>query len=509
MLTGPDKWTDITDYFFNTIALDMLEFSGNGYKINYGDSDISSKIYIGDFQGNKCAIVNEIFYYEAQNGGVLYNSSRIPSLYVADGITNNVRVTYTVSNEAFEKTYSKIRKCKTITKYGVTEEDRIFLTGNDELKNYVWYSEFQNPLYIPDLNYITVGYDNTAVVGFLKFQDYLVTLKEKTADDTNIFLVKGEMTDEGAVFKVRSGMQGVGAISNKGFAYADDEPLFLASNGVFALQTVSISQERNVANRSGFINQRFETEEGKETATMCRWRNYIIVALNNHAYVLNINQKTYTDDIGAGYYKTYYYEASFWDNIPATDFFIIDDELYFYHNSVTGEGSFIAKFNSDIKDVSKYNDVSLSETYTKEVLGVEMNEGHLYDANKPKPIDAWFKTKADDDGSFMVLKTMVKRGSGIMIKPYTRSSAEIYVITDKEEKDKPVKTAKAGMLDFSDFDFSLISFNTRDVATIIPLNTKVKKYSTLQFMVRNNELSQGMGVLGIEKRYKTGSYKKY
>ena len=73
----------------------------------------------------------------------------------------------------------------------------------------------------------------------------------------------------------------------------------------------------------------------------------------------------------------------------------------------------------------------------------------------------------------------------------------------------PVKTAKAGMLDFSDFDFSLISFNTRDVATIIPLNTKVKKYSTLQFMVRNNELSQGLGVLGIEKRYKMGSYKKY
>ncbi len=515
MLTGPDEWTDITDYFFNTIAPDMMKYTGGGYYLYEGVTNLSTKIYIDEFEGNKCAIVNEIFYYEAQSGGMLYNSVRIPSLYVADGITNNVRVTYTVSDESFEEKYSKIRKCKTITKYGVTEEDRIFLTGNDEYKNYVWYSEFQNPLYIPDLNYITVGYDNTAVVGFLKFQDYLVALKEKTADDTNIFLVKGEVAEDGTVFKVRSGIQGVGAISNKGFAYADDEPLFLASNGVFALQTISISQERNVANRSGFINHKFETEEKKENAAMCRWKNYIIIALNNHAYVLNINQKTYTDDIGAGYYKTYYYEASFWDNIPATDFFLINDELYFYHNSVSGKGSFIAKFNSDIKDVSKYNDVSISNEYTNQVLGVQTDENDddddetLHKDNKPVPIDAWFTTKADDDGSFMVLKTMVKRGCGIMIKPYTRSSAEIYVITDKEEKKEPVKTAKAGMLDFSDLDFSLISFNTRDVATIIPLNTKVKKYSTLQFMVRNNEPSQGMGVLGIEKRYKTGNYKKY
>lgn len=508
ILTGENTWEDITDYFFNAMVPWMSDICGGAFSLYSSTTDYRKYFYITDRNG-KCAVINELMYIEGQNGGTVSGQDRIPKPFVSDGVTNNIRITYTVSSESFEENYKRIRDCDTITKYGVTEEDRIFLTGNDDFKNYVWYSEFQNPLYIPDLNYITVGYDNTAVVGFLKFQDYLVALKEKTTDDTNIFLVKGEMTDEGALFKVRSGMQGVGAISNKGFAYADDEPLFLAGNGVFALQTVSISQERNVANRSGFINQRFETEEGKETATMCRWRNYIIIALNNHAYVLNVNQKTYTDDIGAGYYKTYYYEASFWDNIPATDFFLINDELYFYHNSVTGEGSFIAKFNSDIKDVSKYNDVSLSETYTKEVLGIEMNEGPLHDANKPKPIDAWFKTKADDDGSFMVLKTMVKRGCGIMIKPYTRSSAEIYVITDKEEKDKPVKTAKAGMLDFSDFDFSLISFNTRDVATIIPLNTKVKKYSTLQFMVRNNEISQGLGVLGIEKRYKMGSYKKY
>ncbi len=411
-----------------------------------------------------------------------------PEMYY-DGITDNLRITY-VAKTSEESKKKNICNCNKAVKFGINNDDRIFITGNEEYKNYIWYSDYNNPLYFPDLNYITVGADDKGVLGFSKLSGYLAVHKEDSVEDANLYLVKGELTDEDVVFKVTTGIPGVGAVSDKGFTSIEDEPLFLAKNGVFAIQSTYIAQEKCVASRSGFVNPELEKYDLSK-AVMTRWKNIVIVAVNDDkgtAFVLNVNAKAYIEDVSSPFYKTFYYESTVWDNIFADEFFLIDDELYFYKNNENG--SYIGKFNSDIKDMRRFNDVDL-------------------EWEKAEAIDAYFKTKADDDGSFMVLKTMVKRGCGIMIKPYTRSSAEVYVITDKEEKDKPVKTAAAGMLDFSDFDFSLISFNTRDVATIIPLNTKVKKYSTLQFMVRNKEKSQGMGVLGIEKRYKTGNYKKY
>ena len=47
------------------------------------------------------------------------------------------------------------------------------------------------------------------------------------------------------------------------------------------------------------------------------------------------------------------------------------------------------------------------------------------------PFDAW-STKADDDGSFAQYKTLDRRGSGVMIKPYLRSSVQINLRTDRD-----------------------------------------------------------------------------
>lgn len=428
-----------------------------------------------------------IFNCYEDYGGAYGEGVYLPAMY-ADGITDNVRITY-ISKGSEENSKKNICNCNKAVKFGLNNDDRVFITGNDEFKNYIWYSDFNNPLYFPDLNYITVGADDKKVLGFSKLSGYLAVHKEESVEDANLYLVRGELTDEDAIFKVTTGIPGVGAISEKGFTSIEDEPLFLAKNGVFAIQSTYIAQEKCIASRSGFVNPELERYD-LSNAVMTRWKNLIIIAVNDEkgtAFVLNVNAKAYVEDVSSPFYKTFYYESTVWDNVFADEFFLVGDELYFYRN--TENGADICKFNSDIKDMTRFNDEALTEG--------------------AKAVDAWFKTKMDDDGSFMMLKTMVKRGCGAMIKPYIRSSAEIYVITDKEEKDIPIKTAEAGVLDFADLDFTLISFNTRDIATIIPLNTKVKKYSTLQFMVRNNELSQGMGVLGIEKRYKVGNYKKY
>ncbi len=470
------RWVDINDEIHGWIEGPVAEDAMK-------DKLKNKSVYEWD-ENDK--VIRVFFFVWVETGSQKFYVSP-PEMY-NDGITDNLRITYVakISEENKKKDICKFNK---FVKFGLNNDDRVFICGNDEYKNYIWYSDFNNPLYFPDLNYITVGADDKGVLGFSKLSGYLAVHKEDSVDDANLYLIRGELTDEDVIFKVTTGMPGIGAVSEKGFAAIEDEPLFLTKNGVFAIQSTYIAQEKCIASRSGFINPELEKYDLSK-AVMTRWKNLILISVNDDkgtTFVLNVNAKAYVEDVSSPYYKTYYYEGTVWENVFADEFFLVGDELYFYRN--TENGTDICKFNSDIKDMTRFNDEALTEG--------------------AKAVDAWFKTKMDDDGSFMVLKTMVKRGCGVMIKPYTRSSAEIYIITDNEEKDIPIKTAEAGMLDFSDIDFSLISFNTRDVATIIPINTKVKKYSTLQFMVRNNELSQGMGVLGIEKRYKVGNFKKY
>ena len=87
----------------------------------------------------------------------------------------------------------------------------------------------------------------------------------------------------------------------------------------------------------------------------------------------------------------------------------------------------------------------------------------------------------------------------------------IFTLTEKEHENqiKDIGFTGAATLDFDEFWFDVVDFSTRDSGRIVPFNAKVKKYSTLSFRVQNDKLSQGFGVIGIEKRYTVGNYKKY
>ena len=108
-----------------------------------------------------------------------------------------------------------------------------------------------------------------------------------------------------------------------------------------------------------------------------------------------------------------------------------NEELYFG----TADGK-ICKFNTDIEDMSRYSDDGAA-------------------------ISAVWATKYDDDGTPAVLKTLLKRGCCVTIKPYTRSSAEVYIRADRTGgHEKKVAGKPMDILDFSDIDFERITFNT-------------------------------------------------
>ena len=149
----------------------------------------------------------------------------------------------------------------------------------------------------------------------------------------------------------------------------------------------------------------------------------------------------------------------------------IGDELYFG----TEDGR-ICKFNTDIEGMGKYND-----------------DG--------EPIDAIWSTISDDDGHPQRLKTMIKKGCAVTIKPYSRSGAQIFTKTNNDLYGEMIREGIMDTYDWETIDLSDFPFDSNESPQDIMLRKKIKKYKRLQFVVRNNAVNEGFGVLQITKSY--------
>ena len=94
-----------------------------------------------------------------------------------------------------------------------------------------------------------------------------------------------------------------------------------------------------------------------------------------------------------------------------------------------------------------------------------------------------------------------------MIKPYTRSSAKVTIRTEKDFGSE-IKSETMDIFDWEDIDFSRFTFHSNDAPQVVPFNTKIKKYITMQIFIKNEALNEGFGVFGIIKRYMKGNYVK-
>ena len=382
---------------------------------------------------------------------------------------DNVIVTFSKTYDGYAE---RIAKCSTAAFFG----DRLFFTGNPDYPNQDWHSGLNEPSYFPDLSYSQVGSEETAIIGYRRLGQYLAVIKEDNSQDSTVFLRSYDISNDGtAVFALRPGAVGVGAVSRWAFANLMDEPLFLARTGVYAITSNAVTAERTIKNRSYFVDSALTKENNLSEAVACEWNGYYLLAVNGRCYILDGKQAK----SGKGQYSgDYSYECYHWENVPARVLLERDGALFFG----TSDGR-LCRFNTDIDGVKKYND-----------------DG--------EPIVASWSTKADDDGDFMVYKTMTKRGGGVMLKPYIRSGVHILLRSDSDAAGKEIGYQAVDIFDWEDIDFSRFSFDSNEAPRVIPFNRKKKKYLTLQIVVKNDAVNEGFGVYGIIKRYITGSYKK-
>lgn len=398
-----------------------------------------------------------------QNGSNWSLTLWLKEQYVADPTSHNSQVyikveydTYTTgTSERNIAIYSTNRNAN----FSTGLANNVFIGGCTipEYSSRVWYSAVNNPLYMPDLNYIEVGSTDTRVMGLVKVGDYLGVIKQSNATDTSVYLVYPTSFEDETTFATKPCVGGVGALGEFCFNVLGDETLFLSPRGVMAIEPYEDEQSR-VKDRSFFVNGRLLEEVDLQKAYSFVWKGMYLLAVNNHVYVLDGSQRN-----SWGNQKTnLVYECYFLDNVPAKCMFSYNDQLWFSD----GEGN-----------LCRFKDPTEEDAYRDD-------NGN---------VTAVWSTIADDDGSLQYFKSMTKKGNLVSLLPEEGTRATVYLKKDEEEmlritESQPLEAWKV-------------------LPSSVYIKKKMKKYTRLQFIVEDNSDSP-FGINMIVKSYTIGNYAK-
>ena len=373
---------------------------------------------------------------------------------------DSVVVTFSKTIEGYA---DYIRHCRICATFGLGNDSRVFLTGNPEYPNTDWQSGLYDPTYFPDTGYTRLGSENTAIMGYLKQYDSMIVVKEQMDDETGLFIRSAQLTEDNeAIFPVREGIAGVGAISSHAFASIPGDQLFLSGSGVYGLDTDAVTNQRSVQLRSFFVNPRLTEEPGLSDAVGAAWGRFYIVCVNDHAYVAN-SEQTNTNPAGSKGYEWYY-----WTNIPARVLKEYNGDLYIG----TADGRLL-RMND------RYND-----------------DGEA--------IEAIWTTPLLDGGNFMREKTISRKGTGILAKPYAKSSGEIFFTTDRSIQ-SITRNYTIDIFSFDDVDFNRFTFSAQDNPKVEISPKKFRKVLQFQMGVRNAVLNEGFGILAMMISFTMGN----
>lgn len=298
---------------------------------------------------------------------------------------DNIFVTFQHKNEEYEK---RITQCSFGTLFGAEgNTDRLFLSGNEDLKNYDFYSYEDDFTYFPDLNSAVVGDASSAVMGYSRASDGTLLIFKDSADHgaslfyrTGTYLesrdADGNVDTLRGIFPTKAATIGEDLISRYAAANFLGDNVILSKNGVFgiALSSGAATVERYTRERSYTVNGRLTKHEGLSEAVATVFQNKYYLAVDGVCYVADFASK-YTSEIDPE--GSYSYEWWFWDNMPVRCWAVGADRLTFG----TDDGR-ICAFDNEYTDRTYYKtatgalgiDVSQNKVICSERLGISLNE---------------------------------------------------------------------------------------------------------------------------------------
>jgi hypothetical protein len=256
----------------------------------------------------------------------------------------------------------RITQCTVGALFGVYgNNNRFFVSGNSEFPNVCFHSEESDFTYFPDINTAVAGSTESAIMAFSFPSDGILAMhKEYIGQESTIYYRSGDLQDvyadeydidgnylgqsvigQRAVFPIKAGALGEGAICKRANANLGGDSLFLSANGVYGVTIASNSaiDDRYAKIRSTLVNGSLTHHDlSKACAIVYKGCYYLSVA--GVCYIADSRFRTTTGDETNTEYEWWY-----WDNVRATAWAAIADKLYFG----TDEGR-ICLFDSDFVD---------------------------------------------------------------------------------------------------------------------------------------------------------------
>ncbi len=373
----------------------------------------------------------------------------------------------------------RVNHCSIGAMFGVNgAHDRIFISGNpgggeDEegnhftYKNCDWWCEQYDPTYWPDLNYSKLGSDTSAIMGYSIINNYLAAHKDYRELTQSVIIREGDLVDDKPTFKIINSLQGAGAISKYCFSYLATEPVFLTKLGVYAVTAQDVTGEKYAQDRSYYLEGKLLKEPNLEEAFAYAWKDYYIVAVNHHLYILDGLQPMHTDRSRP--YATRQYAGFYFTNIPATCFFEMDDRLYF--GSASGK---IYRFHSDDKALASYND-------------------------NGEPITAIWETADISEKLFYKKKTY--RYLALRCMPEISSSVKVYAQKQGQWEMLKDDQSKLKYFTYSQLQYSKLSYSTDKTQKISATKIRLKKLDHVRFKFINDRLNEPLGINDFAVEY--------
>lgn len=389
---------------------------------------------------------------------------------IADRTSEHViSVTYMIKNGARDV----IDNCSIYGMYGGSNDTRVFLSGNKEYPARDFASGLYDASYFSDTGYTDIGSPESAIVGYHKLYSSMIVVKEGKGGECAQYLRTFSLSDDGAggvsaIFSVKQGNISYGASAASSFKNVGGMPLYIGSDGVFAISGTNVENQNNTQSISQRVNRRLTGENlGEAVCASDKGKYYVF--LGEHAYVC---------DIENGFIWSYF------DSLPLVRcVWVCENGMY-----LGTEEGVVYRFMDASEKQAYYDDVAVS--------------GSVENA---RAIEAVWETPMSTLGLYTNYKTI--RSCYITCMPYGRSGVKVYYNTNDDCRDW-VLSENIDLFSFEDVDFSRFTFRTIEAPFVFATGVKAKNVYVFGLRLVNNTPGEPFGFLAISIKYRPGKYVK-
>lgn len=233
---------------------------------------------------------------------------------------------YKYGNASYNGTSADaIKKCTIYAEY----DGRIFLSGNPNLPNTVFYSNrnlsgVNDPTYFGQLNYFNDGQGMTPNASLLSTPSFLAVIKRDTSGEGTVYYHTAEATEYDVLPKIYPSVQGAANVGSLGPATNfRDDPVFISSGGLEGISLSAVNSERGVYHRSTNVDKWLLAELQSGKAEITEWEGYLAILVNGKMFLADSRQIAkingtaqyewyFVDDVGyyEGQQKAYYFPST-------------------------------------------------------------------------------------------------------------------------------------------------------------------------------------------------------